>query len=474
MSSILFIALFLIPALWAMRKDFPQGLAVSLVLFLTMSNGLHVDGLGGGFDLTFHRLLLLAVVAFWLSWRSRRDLTAEVPFARILLLWFATNLLSLILAKDFALSLKWFVTFCSEFVLFYIIMASVLTDSGAVEKAYRAICWGTSIIAVLGTIEYYTLFNPFIEWLKIPQPKDENDVLVGFKHRILFGYAMAMGWPLLLAAAHRQQSRGTRRIYFLLTVLTLSACYFSGSRGPWFAAALGGGLLFMLGSPQMRRSITIFALLSLVVVILRPGVRDTLVDLVSSTFDKDSYRGRSYYYRKELWPVAISLANASIERGLFGYGGLSTETMDLSGRFQFGGSTYHTGFSSWDNNYAADLVEFGYLGLGVEIFFYAIVLLEVGRWVWRCAPGDRDRPAAVFAAIAVFVFSLTNVYMFSPQIKFMFASLVIIGARLRRVSQQEADLQARPVEAESLGGTETVSQGGALAGDQLSAEASRS
>src|SRR5947207_14849946 len=116
--------------------------------------------------------------------------------------------------------------------------------------------------------------------------------------------------------------------------------------------------MYVLGTRKVPKCMNVLPALSVFVIIARPGVRDTLRDLFMSTFDPDSYRGKSYYYRKELWPVAKSLAATSGTRTLFGHGGQTTETMDLYDRFEYGGNAHHTGFSSWSNNYACYLFEF--------------------------------------------------------------------------------------------------------------------
>ncbi len=457
MKGLIFILLFAIPVILAMKRDFQRGMCGALALFASVSNGLVVEGVGDAFELTFQRILLAAVVVFWLGYLGRRDERLPTPFLGVLLCWWVATCISLMVAKDGALSLKWFISFSTEYVLFYVIVSTTLVDAATVGGAFRALCVSTAILAFFGAIEYYYMFNPFIDWMGVKQPKDDVDVLVSFKHRILFGYSMAMGYPLLMAWAHAVTGR--KKVMFMtgLVMLTIGCCYFSNSRGPWFGAALAGVIMYALGTAQVRKSMHIFALLSVLVLIFRPGVRATVWDLVYSTFDKDSYRGRSYYYRNELWPVGLKLVKKDFTRTLFGYGCQATETFDLSDQFQYGGSTFHTGYSSWDNNFAADMVEFGFVGLGLEILFYALVLFDLGRAALRSQPAQRNMATAIFAAAAVYVLAMTNVYMFSPQLKCLFLTLIVIGKRLPLLA--EAPIQS----AASTEGEEEVALGRGMA-----------
>jgi hypothetical protein len=448
MPPLIWIILFIAPAWLMMKRDFQKGLCGALVLFTLMPSTLSVQA--GPFELTFQRLLLIVVLVYWGRWISSRGRPIKIPFIGLVGAWWLANLLSFTVAKDHGLSVKWFLSFSTEIILFYIVVSTTLTDAYSVFGAFRALCISTAVIAVLGVVEYYTQFNPVLQWMGIVEIKEPTDVIVTFRHRILFGYAMAMGWPLLLAAAQRVEGRARSIAMTILVMMTIGACYFSGSRGPWFSAAIAGAVMYVLGSEKIRKSMRVFAYLSLLVVIVRPGVRDTLVDLSMSTFDPDSYRGRSYYYRKELWPVARSLAATSPTRWLFGHGGLSTEEMDLSDRFEYGGSTYHTGFSSWDNNYACDLVEFGYVGLFIEVAFYGCVLLALYRAATQCPAAYRDMAAAFAAGAVVYVVALTNVFMFSPQLKCMFLTLVTIGTRLPALAGQEEQSPAALATEESV------------------------
>lgn len=455
MQTYISIALFIVPVLLLLKRDFQKGFCAALVLFTLMPSTLALQC--GPFEFTFQRILLVVVTLFWVPWLASRRQPVKIPFVRLVGAWWAANLLSLVFAVDQGLSVKWFLSFSTEIVLFYMIASTTLTNAESLFGAFRALCISGAAIAMLGVAEYYTGFNPALQWMGIIEPKDDTDVIVTFRHRILFGYSMAMGFPLLLALACRAERPARLAAIVGIVMLTVAACYFSGSRGPWFGAAIAAAVMYVFGSKKVRKILRTFAYVALLMVVARPGVRATIVDLTASTFDSDSYRGRSYYYRKELWPVAISLSKASPVRALFGYGGLSTESMDLSDRFEYGGSTFHTGFSSWDNNYACDLVEFGYVGLGLEILFYACVVLGLYNSVAQCPGANRDLAAAFLAATVVYMFALTNVYMFSPQLKCLLLTLATLGARLpvlvgqgepgcppREVIDEDTIIEAKP------------------------------
>lgn len=443
MESFIYIFIFVLPAVLVLRKDFQRGMCVALALFGFMPNGLILEGLGDGFEMTFQRVLLIVVVLFWVRYLAKNGFSVRVPHVGILAVWWLTQLLSLIFANDPSLSVKYFISYSTEIVLFYIIVSSTLTDVETVCNAFRAFCISTAIIAVLGCIEYYTLFNPFIDWFGVKQGREAGAIYVGFKHRILLGDSMAMGFPLVLAWTHGASGRLKRTIGTLGVMLTIACCYFTNSRGPWIGAVAAAVIMFFLGSRGVRRSLGFCAVLALVILVARPGVRATIWDLSDSTLDPDSYRGRSYAYRKELWPVGRKLVSKSTTRALFGYGGLATEKMDLYDMFQYGGNIVRTGFSSWDDNYAADLVEFGWVGLVVECVFIGAVLLDLGKRALRSVPENRDMAAAAFAAAAVYALAMTNVYIFSPQMKCVFFSLIVIGVRL-------SDLKAGEEESGSL------------------------
>ena len=197
-----------------------------------------------------------------------------------------------------------------------------------------------------------------------------------YQHRILLGYAMAMGMPIALSLLDLAPSKWEKWLMWLVVLLTAVACFLADSRGGWIGMAIGGAISLFMGTKQTRRRCLWVAVLAAVTVVVRPGIRDTIVDRYTETFQQGSYKERSYSYRWKLWHVSFSEIGKSPERFLFGYGGLSTETMDLSRYFghEEGGTAVKIGFTSWDNHYASDLIEFGVVGVGIETIMCALIM----------------------------------------------------------------------------------------------------
>ena len=161
MQTFISIAIFLVPVWVMMKRDFPSGLCGALVLFTVMPSTLCLQA--GAFELTFQRILLVAVILCWLPWLASRRRPMGIPFIGLLGAWWAANLFSFAFAVDHALSVKWLLTFTTEIVLFYLIVGTTLTDAESLLRAFHALCLSAAVIAVLGVIEYYTQFNPALD-----------------------------------------------------------------------------------------------------------------------------------------------------------------------------------------------------------------------------------------------------------------------------------------------------------------------
>jgi hypothetical protein len=417
----------IIAVVCALNKGFVYGLGFGTALLVALPHMLRVPA--GFFELTIQRVIIILIFLQWL--RLPKGERTERPAALLpsLVCVGLCQFVSMVQSPSVADSLKSLISFGIETCLFYVIVATSVKDIRAGLWLIRCACMGIAAAAVAAWLQKYAGFDVRAFLGASTSPEMQRDILGSFPHRIMLGYAMAMTIPLLVGLLAATESKPETRRYGVALVVIIAACYFSMSRGPWLATGLVAIGLAWLGTSRPRRVIVMAGVAVLVVVIVRPGVWDTIYDLNAETFQGDTLKGKSYEYRWVLWRVAVGEITKSVPRTLFGYGGMSHEGMDLSGYFgkQHGGNVATLGFTSFDNNYAADLLEFGLVGFMAEM----VVYFKIARRLyanWRAAePGLRDMTTATFAACAVFLFANSNVYIFSPQLRCLFWALVAVG-----------------------------------------------
>jgi len=414
----------------ALRRDFQKGLALGTALLVALPDSLRVSA--GLFELTVHRVIVIIIVVFWFSapHAKTRD---SAHFLGGLVRVGVTMLVSLALSTRMTSSFKDLISYAIEICLFYVILATSLTDVNGLVRIIRCVCMAVLAGAIIATIEKYTNLDLQSMIAETGMNDDETGgIAANYSSRIMLGYAVAMGVPLWIALVTLAREKKERVMTWLGLLLVIASCYFSTSRGPWLGAIVAAVLLALFGSAKPRKILLAAAALAVLVMIIRPGVKDTISSLYRGTFDEESVKGSSYRYRWILWHVAYAEITKSPVRVLFGYGGLSTEGMVLTQYFpQEGASSLrHLGYTSWDNNYASDLIEFGFVGLGVRSFLYVSILVAALA-IWRRArPEFKDLTAANMAACVVYLFAMTNVYIFSPQVKFQFWIMVATGTSL--------------------------------------------
>ena len=427
-------------ALWrALLRDFQTGLALGTGLLVGLPDSLRISA--GFFELTIHRVIVIFIAYFWLSTPQAKTRDS----ARFLggLVWVGiTMFVSLALSTRMTSSLKDCLSYAIEICLFYVILATSLTDVDGLVRIVRCVCMAVLVGAIIATMEKYTNFNLQSMLTATGMNDDETGgIAANYSSRIMLGYAMAMGVPLWIVLVILARKKKERIMAWVGLLLVIASCYFSTSRGPWLGAIVAAVLLALLGSAKPRKILLVAAALAVLVMIIRPGVKDTISSLYRGTFDEDSVKGSSYRYRWILWHVAYAEITKSPVRVLFGYGGLSTEGMVLTQYFpQEGASSIRRlGYTSWDNHYASDLIEFGFVGLGARILLY-LSILAAALVVWRRGHSEyKDLTSANLAACVVYLFAMTNVYIFSPQLKFQFWIMVATATSLAWCRQRQPD-----------------------------------
>jgi hypothetical protein len=423
---IIFFAVIVVQSMF--RRDVAKGVAAGMFFLVLLPTEVRIQMPGSVPELTGHRVVLLVLFFKSLHLPNRGKTLMTSRLVLLLCLVAVCRLFSSVNAVNGLESLKTAVGFLIEDLLFFVVMVRFLQD----RRTVQVVAWGCLaalfVIACLATVEKYRGINLAAEF--IPGMSDDAmTVSATFRHRILLGYAMAMGLPLTMLLQQVDKTKMQRRLVFASLLLIPAACYFSNSRGPWVGCAIGAVTMGAIGGQAIRKKLRFLSVLVALVLVARPGVLDTITDLWSQTFDNSSVKGRSADYRKVLWTVAWKELSKSPDRLAVGYGGHSTETMDLGEYFESGagGEAAQLGYTSWDSQLAADLMQYGFLGFGFELILYGSLLTMLIK-VWRKSKNlDQIFVAACIATVLIYFWALTNVAIFNPQLDFLFWGLAAIG-----------------------------------------------
>jgi hypothetical protein len=425
------------------------------LLMVCVSDKLRLDLPGGLPELTIQRMLLLISFYYWNRERRYRVKYRDRGVNAVLLGNLILVLCSTVLSIALDLSLKSIISLAFEEYFFYWLVYTSVRSEKDILLVFKHFGYGLAIVAVLGFVEYYTQFNPVDEYI-VQGPRPEMggaytgwyDVMGTFPHRILFGYAMVCGAVVAFACYFLEKTKIRRYLWLAFVMLFSATTYFSNSRGPWFALPLGFGVVAVWGTARSRKLILYLGVAIMIGLLLKPGVLSTITNLVQSTFEKDTHKGDSYEYRWECWSVAWKMISDSPLRLLFGYGGLSTQRMDLQHLFSVGGSTYKLGYTSWDNQFAANLIEFGVLGfMGFNVVFMVVCSRLFARKA-GVSPSLAQVVISARAVLVVYLFLMTNVYSFSNQLKYFLWGIIALALAAPRMREKT---EKNPVEFEVTG-----------------------
>jgi len=445
--EIFYIVVVVAITLWRFRTSFSSGLAATVFFLVLLPIEIRISTGGSLPAITVHRILLM--VCLWQVWRrsSYEPNPVILPGVALLVLIAVGRSVSMTMAVDFVLSAKDLLSFLLEFLLFFVLIGKGLRDKETALRLLRAALCAAVIAACLGTFEKYRGIN--LAARLVPGMDDDWRAVTGtYRHRIMFGYVMAMAFPLAFAVRAWTDSRRQKLLTVAGLILLPAACYFSNSRGPWVGMALGGFVLALTGSRSTRKQLCVLGVIAAIVLLLMPGVQKSLLNRWEQSFSNDTHKGRSASYRLALWGVAWDQVKKSPGRFLFGYGGGSTETMQLGEHFEFGGGSSQLGHTSWDSEYAADFMKYGTFGLTIE----AILFLGFLVWcykAWRSAgPEARNLLGGCLAIVAVFLWAMSNVAIFNPQLHFLFLTVVAVSLRYARLSGEitaDSTLEEEPI-----------------------------
>jgi O-antigen ligase len=439
LSNIFLILIILVPVLYYLIHDYMKGLCISVFLLVFLSPYLLIETPGSFPNFTIHRLILILLFIVWLIKGSTNKQIGRIPFFKLFLFLLITNLISVMLSVDFVSSLKQYLSYVIELLLYYLIILKSIEKRNDVLRLLKYICFGLALVAFFALIEKYTGFNPVSQFVHgYIRLENVGHVISTYPHRILLGTAMAMAFPIGLALIDEAKENKFKRITaWCLTALFLSSCYFAMSRGPWIAIILAVLIIFCLGSSSLRKKALIIVMVGILTLILKPGVWKTLESQAEATMDEKTMKGANYQYRWELWRIAYTEIRKSPVRTLWGYGQGGSKAMDIKANV----SIYRdeAAILSWDNHYAWYLVATGFLGLTAVILLYGSIAKRMFMLRRNVVESDQDIMTSIISSIMVLLFMMSNVYIFAPQLNYLFWTLVAMGITLGQNSRSYLD-----------------------------------
>jgi hypothetical protein len=396
------------------------------------------------FDLTTQRVAVFTLLVLYLVFHrssSRTMRVAEIPLRWLILAQLAWALLSTFNSVVPMISLKKLLSQTIEYYLLYFVYARTVTDMRTVHKILKAMVTAMVVCCTFGAVQAYTGWD-VTAWF--PQIMGRFSDMIAertarglrvsstFPHPILFGVAIAAVLPIALYLLTRATTPMRRAWLWCGIFLMFLSIYKTSSRGPWLALVLASAVIFFFGPRRIRASLLFIALLSMAVLIARPGVWETVADYYVQTLSPSSPLGKSYEYRYALQRVAQGAIDAHFSRALWGYGMESFFYLGLEGTLE--GRPYQ--FLSCDSTWILFMVETGYVGL-----LLMILLLFKASWVaWsgfrRLLGPERYASLAIFAGLAVCYFSMLSVDLYSwGQNGYMLWVLIALAVVHRRLGK---------------------------------------
>ncbi|MGH9681432.1 MAG: O-antigen ligase family protein, partial [Candidatus Acidiferrales bacterium] len=326
----------------------------------------------GFFEMTVQRLIVVVLfVLYFLSPKSQDPAEPGIrtPLKWLMLLHITWCILSTMISIVPAASVKKLVSVVFEYYGLYFVFYKSITKSETIRKILMAMVAAMAVASVFGAYEAYRGWNvvsllPQVEhrfFFGAGVADMDRDLRVQstYDHPILFGAALAMAIPFALYYVGTVKKLSQKLYLWGALGLMFLNLYKTGSRGPWLDAILAFILLFVYGGGAVRKRILVIGALSLAVMVLRPGIRDTVYGIYVNTLNTNTNTGASYEYRYALPAAAVRAITRSPARALWGYGLESFYEANVQGMFL--GQMYR--FLSADNSWAELTVETGFVGL---------------------------------------------------------------------------------------------------------------
>lgn len=236
---------------------------------------------------------------------------------------------------------------------------------------------------------------------------DVGRVTSTFPHAILFGNALVLGIPWALYLVTLAKSSLRKNLLWASIVLMFWNIYKTMSRGPWLALMLSLLLLLLFSQGGVRKYLVVISVLATLVLVVRPGVWETVKDTYRETLDPESARGESYQYRYDLMRMARAALAKDLSRAAWGFGPESFYYLALEGEDPDTGHTEK--FDSCDSAFVDVMVGTGYVGLAL-VLLLLLKFIGMSLRAFTRLPRPTDQLSLVFlVSLVAFAFMMASV-----------------------------------------------------------------
>lgn len=421
--------------------DYQKGLRSAVFFLLLAPLNLVIEFNDTLPALTIHRFIILLMFIAWLRNGETPKRVRGVPLGGLIILIVITTGISVLLSDNFSVSIKRYLYFVFESVIFFFIIVNSIKSEKNILSLIKTMALSLVVVALLGIIERYTQFNPtallgskLVTKFEHFDISTSNDVTATYLHRILFGVAMAIGVIYSLFLIDKSQSRREKFLFRIAALMTVSALYFGMSRGPWLAFCIASIITVFCGRKSLKKKYYVIVALTILVFIIRPGTLETLQGSYRSTFQIGTVKEASYEWRYIVLNMAYTKVTHadSILNFLFGFGQGShlflhfPKVMLPTGQF--------ADFYSWDNEYAVILLENGYIGILLYACFYFSIVKSTFLYCLR-KNIHWELMVLPMTAIILLMFMKASVKFFAPQLIFLeFTNIAFASAILSNFS----------------------------------------
>ncbi|MBV8551254.1 MAG: O-antigen ligase family protein [Acidobacteriaceae bacterium] len=376
----------------------------------------------GFFSLTTHRILIGLLAVFYLARRKGMPSIprASLPFKGLIAVHALWSLVATANSIVPEMSIKKLLSVLLEYYLLYFLMYKCITKVETIHRILLGIVLGLIVCCTWGSFEAYNGWDildyfPSVghHWGALTGAGEQDREVRAhstYDHAILYGAALAMSITLTLYLLTIVRKKSQRVLLWVGLLLMFLNIYKTSSRGPWLDAMLGCLLLLLFGKGQVRRTVLYIAMLSVSVLIIRPGVWATIAGIYDNTFDGDTATASSYAYRFALQHAAVDrLKLYPSSHALWGYGPESFYNVHLEGMLL---GKHHV-FLSCDNAWVEFLIETGFIGLVIVILLLAQPMWTALRGSRRGPPAARELNFLLFVNFVMFYFQMYSVGMYS-------------------------------------------------------------